>query len=171
MNQPLPSEEQTAGQPRFSIALLGELDEISRLSAWMDGVGRRLALDSHRLYAVQLCLEEVVANVILYARPADGTDALEIEVSVANEGPTLQVLVEDNGQAFNPTMAAEPKTPESLNETPIGGLGLKLVRRFSSHLRYSYQDQRNRVTLEFADHLTMPGLSGQAADQPICPAR
>jgi len=152
MNQPLPSTtERAAGEPIACIALRAELDEISRLSVWIDALAAQMALDSHRLYAVQLCLEEVLANVILHARPASAAEALEIVVRVATVGPDLHVTVKDNARAFDPTRAVAPRSPESLDETPIGGLGLKLVRRFSSRLAYNYQDGRNCIALEFAD--------------------
>jgi len=133
-----------------SMTLVPELAELVRLSAWVDDAGRRLDLTVQRLYALLLCLEELVANVVLHGRARD-TRPLSIKVELRPVAGGLQVHVDDNGWAFDPTLVIDPPIPPSLDDAPMGGLGLVLVRRFAHSFTYRREDDWNRVTLFFAD--------------------
>jgi anti-sigma regulatory factor (Ser/Thr protein kinase) len=133
-----------------SIKLVPELAELVRLSAWVDDVGKRLELSMSRLYAVQLCLEELVANVVLHGRPArDVSLAIKVDLCLLDNG--LEVRVDDTGCPFDPTRAMEPARAHSLDDAPVGGLGLVLVRRFARSIDYRRESDWNHVTLLFAD--------------------
>ena len=56
--------------------------------------------------------------------------------------------LEDNGIAFNPfEEAPEPDPTLGLEERPIGGLGVFLVKQFADSTAYERVDGRNRITL------------------------
>lgn len=126
--------------------LYPELAELVRLSAWVDGLAQEMNMTPSQLYAVQLCLEELVANVVLHARPANH-EKLSIEVDVAPAPSGVSVRVADNGREFDP-IAATPLAPStSLDDAPLGGLGLVLVRKFAKSLRYRRDGEWNEVLL------------------------
>ncbi len=133
-----------------SVTLLPELAELVRLSAWVDDIGKRLEMSMSRLYAVQLCLEELVANVVLHGRKFhEAKFSIYVELSPSNGG--LEVHVDDSGWPFDPTAAMQPPRAHSLDDAPVGGLGLVLVRRFAHSITYRRDGDWNRVTLLFAD--------------------
>jgi anti-sigma regulatory factor (Ser/Thr protein kinase) len=49
----------------------------------------------------------------------------------------------DSGIPFDPRDAPEPDLAQSAGERPVGGLGLFLVRRFSSALEYASRNGEN----------------------------
>jgi anti-sigma regulatory factor (Ser/Thr protein kinase) len=69
------------------------LAELERLAVWIEGWAVR-ELSANLLFAVQLCLEEAVANIIMYSTPTD--DRLEIVVEVERRDQTLVARIEDN---------------------------------------------------------------------------
>jgi anti-sigma regulatory factor (Ser/Thr protein kinase) len=140
----------TVGQSdAASLTLVPELAELVRLSAWVDDAGKRLELSMQRLYAVQLCLEELVANIVLHGRPS-GAKNLSIQVDLCPVAGGLEVHVDDSGWAFDPTLAMAPAPAQSLDDAPVGGLGLVLVRRFARSIAYRRDGDWNRVKLFFA---------------------
>ena len=128
-----------------SLSLRAELSEIPRLAAWVEQVAA--GLEARRLYAVQLCLEEVVANLALHARPAAG---VEVSLTVTLETAPLRVTVDDDAIPFDPIQAASPAPATTLEAAVPGGLGLTLLRGFSTAQEYARVAGRNRLTLEFA---------------------
>jgi anti-sigma regulatory factor (Ser/Thr protein kinase) len=126
-----------------------ELEAMHGLSGWIEGIGSTLALGPERVYAVLLCLEEVVANVIMHGQPAGSPELVNIRISITRGNPGLRVTIDDNGPAFDPTGVAEPSRPSSLDAAPIGGVGLLLVREFSSSLSYARVDGMNRLEMAF----------------------
>jgi anti-sigma regulatory factor (Ser/Thr protein kinase) len=137
-------------------------------NAWPDGsnAGRnRVTLDAS--FAIQLCLEEAVANIIMYAAAKD--DRLSIAVELARSGGTLVACIEDTGRQFDPTQVPPPTMAKSLEEAQVGGLGIHLIRRFASGMDYERRDGRNRLTLRFVESQETSEPS-DAVDRPSRPA-
>ena len=90
-------------------------------------------------------LDDLLANVANYAIAgrADGTATVEAALS-ADE---LAVTLCDNGPPFDPTARAAPDTTLSVEDRPIGGLGIHLVRRLVHSARYARTGDLNVLTL------------------------
>jgi serine/threonine-protein kinase RsbW len=130
------------------LVLRNDLAELERLAEWIeDWSQQRIAPDvSH---AIQLSLEEAVANIIMYG--ADRNNRLEITVELEQNGGTLFARLEDNGRQFDPTQVPPPVLAPSLGEAKVGTLGIHLMRSFASRMYYERRDGRNRLTLQFVE--------------------
>src|SRR5262245_8411151 len=128
-----------------ALLLHRDLAELKRLAVWIEG----WAMPPNLSFAVQVCLEEAVANIIMYSATQD--DRLEIVVEVEHRDQTLVARIEDNGSAFDPTQVLRPPVPASLAEAKVGNLGIHLMRSFASDMHYERRDSRNRLTMQFVD--------------------
>src|SRR5262249_27938149 len=95
--------------------------------------------------AADLSLEEHVTNVMNYGY--NDTLAHEIIVRFAVEDQEFVLEVEDDGKPFNPLEKAKVDTSVPLDEKPIGGLGIHLMRQFMDTLRYRRENDRNILHL------------------------
>jgi serine/threonine-protein kinase RsbW len=130
------------------LVLRNDVAELKRLAGWIEGfAGQGMSPDVS--FAVQLCLEEAVANIIMYGAAKD--DRLEIAVELERNGGTLVARIEDNGRQFDPTRAPPPSVAMSLEKAKIGDLGIHLMRSFASGMDYERRDGRNRLTLQFVE--------------------
>ena len=91
--------------------------------------------------AADLALEEHLTNVMNYAY--DDAQPHQIRVRLAVEQGHLLIEVEDDGKPFNPLQASEVDTSVPLEQKPIGGLGIHLMRRFMDELHYHREGNRN----------------------------
>lgn len=124
-------------------------------TAWLRSV--MLGLSPTRLDDAELCLDELVTNVIRYAW-ADPAGH-ELSVRVERTPSELTITVEDDGRPFDPRHAAPPPPARSLEEAIPGGRGLMLVRAIAPRLDYERCDGRNVVTLGFyKDRPTTTGV-------------
>jgi serine/threonine-protein kinase RsbW len=125
-----------------------DLAELQRLAVWIEDEAAR-GLSANVSFAVQVCLEEAVANIIMYSSTTD--DRLEIVVEVERRGELLVARIEDNGSAFDPTQVLRPPVPASLAEAKVGNLGIHLMRSFASGMHYEHRDSRNCLTMRFVE--------------------
>jgi serine/threonine-protein kinase RsbW len=125
-----------------------DLAELERLAVWIEGWAKR-DLSPELSFAVQVCLEEAVANIIMYSTTTN--DRLEIVVEIEHRNQTLVARIEDNGSAFDPTQVPRPAVPASLAEAQVGNLGIHLMRSFASGMHYERRDSRNRLTMRFVE--------------------
>ena len=98
---------------------------------------------------INLALEEVVSNVMLYAYPGrtDGKVFVEFNEVINENGKQLIFTVSDSGVPFDPTQKEEADITLSAEEREIGGLGIHLVRQLMDDIRYNRVDDKNYLTL------------------------
>jgi anti-sigma regulatory factor (Ser/Thr protein kinase) len=126
------------------LQLDADLAEVARLNGWLAGIVAEAGAPKAVAEAAKLCLNELVANVILYGYP-DGR-AGRIEVSVAPEAGALRVTLEDDGIAFDPLAAPEAAPLDGLADDRIGGFGIKLFREAAHSAAYERSEGWNRLT-------------------------
>src|SRR6266700_462174 len=135
------------------LVLRNDVAELQRLAGWLERLAQQ-GMSSDVSFAVQLCLEEAVANIIMYG--AARGDRLEIAVELERNGGTLVARMEDNGRQFDPTRAPPPAVATSLEQAKVGDLGIHLMRSFASGMDYERRNGRNRLTLRFVESAPSP---------------
>ena len=95
---------------------------------------------------VDLVVEELVINVVNYAY---GKSSGEIEVRCGVKESKFILSISDNGPKFNPLDHGDPDTSSALEERPIGGLGIYLVKQLSSSQTYHREGDRNVLMIVF----------------------
>ncbi len=96
-------------------------------------------------YVAILAVEELVSNCIKYGY--DDTAPHEIDVALSVDDSALTVTIVDDGHPFDPVQAPPPDLTLPIEQRPIGGLGLHLLRTLSSEMRYERRGDTNRITL------------------------
>lgn len=97
------------------------------------------------LYLVQLCLEELALNAMTYGREAGLSD---FQVSITPGIEEVLVELHDNGAAFDPTKDAPIPDPEAaMDDRPVGGLGIFLIREMVDDLVYRREEGWNHLTI------------------------
>lgn len=126
---------------RLPVAVL----EIERLNQLVRRFGELHEVPSRALYAVNLALDELVTNTILYGfeDPAGQSFSVRVEVS----GADLRAELVDEGRAFNPLDVPPPNLDAPLRDREVGGLGLHLVRSLMDRLDYRRDGSKNVLTL------------------------
>lgn len=96
-------------------------------------------------YLALLAVEELVTNCIKYGY--DDTFEHWIHIGIRLSGTELVVVIRDDGHPFDPRSLPEPDTDLPVEERPIGGLGIHLLRNLFDALDYSRVDGHNQVVL------------------------
>ena len=131
-----------------TLTLRNDLAEIPRLADFVDELCAGLSATQKDVLALQLSLEEVVTNVINHGY----TDGQLHPFTVAfSASPTrITVVVVDDAPAYDPLARPDVDTSLPLEERPIGGLGVHLVKKLMTAARYERRAGHNVLTLERA---------------------
>ena len=131
-----------------TIELASTVAETGRLHAWLDGWIADGALSADAAHAVRLCLEEAVMNFVLHGYGPGQPGA--IQVALRHDGNTVVATVTDGAPAVDPTAPRPEPARQGLQDGPLGGRGLGLIRRYAGRAEYERRDGRNVLTLRFA---------------------
>jgi PAS domain S-box-containing protein len=119
-------------------------DEIPKITAYLDKVMSQGYFGKKEILEVQLAVEEACINIIRHGyRGAEGT----ILVMNDFEDDDLKVTIEDRARRFDPTQFEMPTFVDNVDERPLGGLGIHLLKSLVDESRYEYQEGKNRLTL------------------------
>jgi anti-sigma regulatory factor (Ser/Thr protein kinase) len=141
------SDPNPAGGLVFS--LRGADSSVRQLRDAVSTYCRREAIPKRIERHLKVVVDELISNVLLHATPRDGQELqvdLELDLSVGG----LMLRFSDNGAPFNPLEAQPPDTSLDLENRPIGGLGLHLVRQLANQLNYRRESGRNVVEVELS---------------------
>jgi sigma-B regulation protein RsbU (phosphoserine phosphatase) len=106
----------------------------------------RHGLDPKMRRQLNVVFDELLNNTISYGY--EDEDEHEIELTIAVSGGRLYATVSDDGKPFNPFDNVVPDTHSSVEDRPIGGLGVHLVRKVMDRVSYERRGANNVVLLE-----------------------
>jgi serine/threonine-protein kinase RsbW len=100
-------------------------------------------------WPVEVSLDEVLANVVHHGLGgrASASVGVEMRVDASADPPVCELVVTDDGPAFDPLALAGPDTTLGVDEREAGGLGIALVRRLMDAVEYARRDGRNELRL------------------------
>jgi anti-sigma regulatory factor (Ser/Thr protein kinase) len=131
------------------LALRAEISELARLHRWLEGLCELHQLPARLAFQLDLCLTELVTNVINYGYPETAAPEEAVAVRFARNPAEVVVEIVDRGVEFDPLGYVPPPKPRTLDEASTGGRGLLLVRQFAGQLRYRREQGQNRLVLIF----------------------
>ena len=127
------------------LTLPNDIETIPQLNEFIDGFCEQRDIDNDITMSLNLAIEEAVVNVMNYAYPEGTVGYVDIDVEADDNYVTF--VISDTGKPFDPTQKDEVNTELSVEDRPIGGLGIHLVRRMMDEISYRYADHRNILTL------------------------
>ncbi len=144
----MPGENTVKPEPRLT--LQSQLHELARLWSWVEAQAAALGIPANTEFAIQLCLEEAISNIIRHGH--GGQPNLAITVDCTTPAGTQEVVfaIEDHAPPFNPLAADEEPLPSSIDQVRPGGRGIRLLRKFAGSLAYQRLPAGNRLTIGFA---------------------
>ena len=114
----------TAEPRRLELRLDARMDELARLSQHTQACWSGAP---ELLHLIDLCLEEVISNTLKYGLRGDSGHA--IDVLVQQTAQELLIEIRDDAPFFDAfARAPAPDLDAPLEDRPIGGLGVHLVR-------------------------------------------
>jgi len=125
----------------LELILQNRPEETQRLLLALEEFARQHHLAPAALQAADLALEEHVTNVMSYGYDDAAPHVILIRLSVENQ--RLQIEVEDDGRPHDPLSRPPVNTSVPLEEKPIGGLGVHLIRSLMDEVDYRREAGKN----------------------------
>ncbi len=120
-------------------------EELARIVSALEEFGEQESWTPDLIFRVNLVIEEWVLNVMDYGY--DGGEN-EIELKLTSEPDSLTIEIVDAGKPFDPLHdAPEPDLDSSIEDRPVGGLGVYMVRTMMDQTHYRREEGKNHLTL------------------------
>lgn len=92
---------------------------------------------------ILVAVDEIYSNICNYSK------AEESSVSCLVTADAVKITFTDNGMPYNPLKNPEPDVTADMEERPIGGLGIYIVKKTMDAVDYEYEyaEKKNRLTI------------------------
>ena len=130
---------------KLSLKIEASPDALDRINDEIESLSRQEEWPSDLFFTTNLVVEELGLNVINHAyRGQSG----EFEIIITSKEQAITVEIIDNGPPFNMLQDAPlPDVEAEIEERPVGGLGIHLVKTMMDELHYKRDQEKNHLTL------------------------
>ena len=97
-------------------------------------------------FKIRLSVEEIAENIVNYAYN-NGNGFVEITTTL-DEAGMLTISFKDAGVSFNPLEKEDPDITLSLDDRPVGGLGIFICKKMMDSVSYVFEDGCNNFTMK-----------------------
>ena len=116
-------------------------EELERIFAAVEDLAEQEDWPPGLIFKVNLILEELGLNVIKYGYDGGLHD---FDINLVSDQEAIAIEIIDSGRPFNPLEdSPQPNTDGAIEERPIGGLGVYLVREMSDDMQYRREHSKN----------------------------
>ena len=143
----LPQEDAVSEERH--LVLHNDIRQIPQLADFVEAIAQEKQLSQSLAMGINLALEEAVSNVIMYAYPKETDGMVDVDAIIRKD--SLEFIISDSGVPFDPTAAHEVDINAPVEDRPIGGLGIHLVRQLMDTV--SYERKENKNYLKMKKHL------------------
>ena len=131
-------------------AFAARVAQLAQANAFVVSCLQHFKIDPDAEFKVLLALEEAFVNICHHAYDAgDG----EIAITCTREHDAFVLAIADGGKPFDVLSLPDPDTTLGIEERPVGGLGLYLIRTLCSDVRYTRNENRNILRMVFDKQL------------------
>jgi len=130
----------------FHFTLKNQLSDLAPLTEQIHAAVANQELSERDFFCIELVCDELITNTIKYGY--DDAAEHEIAINLSVQPNEIVIELEDDGHPFNPLENAAPDTNLALQDRPIGGLGIHLLREMMDRCEYRHADGKNCVTFQ-----------------------
>ena len=131
---------------QLAVDVLAAPEAISDLTGTLMNFLEDQHVDARATHHVAMIIEEFLTNLGTHGNCRD----VPVRVSITVEPARVRGEIVDSGPPYDPRQAPDPDLDVPAMDRPEGGLGLFLVRRFSSSLDYVRRNDQNHTTFAVA---------------------
>jgi anti-sigma regulatory factor (Ser/Thr protein kinase) len=118
----------------FTMTIPADPSAIPAVSEGVTGILTQKHWPDEQIMAVELALQEAIANAIRHGCRGDATKQLQCTVNISAEGEVI-ITVRDPGQGFDPSHVADPLAPE--NVLKPSGRGIFLINGLMDDVQFA----------------------------------
>ena len=118
-------------------------DDVLKLTEFLEQTMENMGISMKVMNKVQVSADEIFSNIVHYS------GASKAGISLKRTDTGIEVEFCDDGEAFDPTETEKPDITLPADQREIGGLGIFMVKKMTSEMRYEYKEGWNVLTLVF----------------------
>ncbi|MEI6680820.1 MAG: ATP-binding protein [Mariniphaga sp.] len=127
------------------LRVTNQIEELDRVEVFLRELAEEWELPAPLVLSLNLVLEEALTNTILHGFNDENLHT--IDISFTKTGTELSISIVDDGHPFDPTLQSDPDLTLSIEDRPVGGLGIFLIKKVMDQVLYQRKEDKNYLNL------------------------
>ncbi len=126
------------------------LDQLTRVNAFIHTELDRHLCPSRAQNQLDVAVEELFVNIVHYGYPdatPENPGMVRISYTYSADPFSVTIDVADDGIPYNPLERPDVVTPTTIEDVPIGGLGVLLAKHSVDEMRYERVGRSNVISI------------------------
>tara|TARA_B100001750_G_C15280338_1_gene482102 strand:- start:294 stop:710 length:417 start_codon:yes stop_codon:yes gene_type:complete len=128
-----------------TVQITNQRNQIDTVRKLFDDYSKENKLTEKTSHDIQMALDELLTNIVSYGY--EDTDEHWIDVHFNIDNGALTVEIVDDSKPYNILERDDPDLSLSVEEKPIGGLGVFLIKKLMSSVDYYTKDGKNHLVM------------------------
>ena len=117
------------------------VENLHKIDAFISSRLEEAGCPMKTMMKIEIIVDEICGNIVRYS----GASFIRVSFK-KDEDNSVTLIFTDDGIPYDPLSAKEPDISASLDDRPIGGLGVFIVRNIMDKLSYENKNGRNILT-------------------------
>ena len=130
----------------YELTIEAVAERVDEVIEFLDEIMQRHKVPMKTQVQLDIAVEEIFVNIARYGYPDKIGDA-NIVVDLPEGDRCISVCFIDHAQPYDPLQKPDPDISTGLEERPIGGLGIFMVKKSMDDMTYAYKDGCNILTI------------------------
>ncbi len=128
------------------LVIKNNVSELERVNIYVEEIASEWNIPNNIIFNINLALEEIISNIIFYAFDDKSDHEILIEAKLFDND--LQILIEDDGKAFNLLEApVYTDIDAGIEDRNIDGLGIHFTKTLMDNIHYKRENNKNKTYL------------------------
>ena len=128
-----------------TVQITNQRDQVDTVRKFFDDYSKENKLTEKTVHDIQMALDELLTNIVNYGY--EDSDEHKIDVRFGINDDAVRVEIIDDSKPYNILEKENPDISLSVEDKPIGGLGIFLIKKLMSNVDYYTKEGKNHLVM------------------------
>ena len=128
-----------------TVRITNQRNQIDTVRKFFDEYSKENKLTEKTVHDIQMALDELLTNIVNYGY--EDSDEHKIDVRFGINDDAVRVEIIDDSKPYNILEQENPDISLSVEDKPIGGLGIFLIKKLMSNVDYYTKEGKNHLVM------------------------
>ncbi len=128
-----------------TVRITNQRDQVDTVRKFFDDYSKENKLTEKTVHDIQMALDELLTNIVNYGY--EDSDEHKIDVRFGINDDAVRVEIIDDSKPYNILEQENPDISLSVEDKPIGGLGIFLIKKLMSNVDYYTEEGKNHLVM------------------------
>jgi len=128
-----------------TVQITNQRDQVDTVRKFFDDYSKENKLTEKTVHDIQMALDELLTNIVNYGY--EDSDEHKIDVRFGINDDAVRVEIIDDSKPYNILEQENPDISLSVEDKPIGGLGIFLIKKLMSNVDYYTKEGKNHLVM------------------------